>query len=502
MILVFSSFIFLLIFLPITILVYYVIPSKYTIGRNVVLLIASLVFYAWGDLYSLPILAGSILLNYVFALVIGKSQKPALSKAMVIIMLVFNVGLLFAFKYLSYTLKTVMRIIPAIQFEAPNWVLPLGISFFTFSAISYVLDVYFQASQAEKNVLNVALFISFFPKMVSGPIMKWEDFQKQLTDRRADMDTIVQGVQRFIIGLGKKVIISDTIGYVADCAFRTEGFSELSVLFAWFGVVAYIIQLYFDFSGYSDMAIGIGKLFGFNIDENFDYPLTAKSIAGFWATWHITLGTWVKHYIYTPVFRALSKKRNKKTGKRLNVRVCDYIALIVSWLIIGPWHGAGPKFIIYGLYNCVFILLERIFDNYKKKRKKAGKPIKENFFLDSVLPHVYFAIVIIFGQMIFRSDSLIASWGYFTAMIGAAGNAFVNSVGISYMQQYAIILVVGLLLSFPWGRLFKTKVLSKCPEKAVFAFDIAYKIALVGVLVLSIAFMFGNTYNPFIYMQF
>lgn len=493
----FSTLTFLVIFLPLSLIGYYLINNKI---KNIFLLIVSLLFYICGGAASLPVLAGSTLFNYIIALIMDRACRTKITKRIAMISAVtVNIGLLFCFKYLSYVISASAAIFDT-GISAPSWSMPLGISFFTFSSISYILDIYFGTSKSEKNLLDVALFITFFPKMISGPIVKWNTFQSQLADRKFSLDTLSNGVVRFIIGLGKKVIIADTIGVMADYAFNRDNFSELSVLAAWFGVLAYLIQLYFDFSGYSDMAIGIGKMFGFTIDENFDYPYVSKSVVEYWARWHITLGTWLKNYLYTPIFRSLSKKKNSAGKKKFSIKACDTIALLVTWIIIGEWHGAGLKFLIYGLYYFLFILLERKSDNYKKKRAKEGNPVKENFFIKSFLPHIYLIVVVIFGQLLFRANSLSDAFGYLGAMFGMSG-AFTSVPDMYYVSQYVLIFFIGVLFSIPWLRI------SKIPQKIEGTYlglicDNVGKLLLLGILIVSVAFTVGSTYNAFIYFNF
>lgn len=493
---VFSSLVFVLIFLPLSLAGYYLVPKKI---KNLFLLFASLVFYSWGGFHTLPIFLASIFGNYLFALAIEKTlQKKSLCKFIVIVMLSANIGLLVAFKYLTFMLKFVNRI-PHLSIAVPEWALPLGISFFTFSALSYVLDVYFEATKAEKNILNVALYISFFPKLISGPLMQWSDFHSQLENRKFDFEQFTGGLERFIVGFAKKTIIADSIALFADLVFNSPNFSSVSVFLAWFGVIAYLIQLYFDFSGYSDMAVGLGKMFGFTINENFNYPYVSKNITEFWGTrWHISLGTWVNHYIYTPVFRAVSKK-NPSTGKKLKTKYCDYIALIVSWCIIGPWHGAGLSYLAYGLYFCALIFFERLYEGYKKNRKKAGKPIIGNFFTRRILPHIYVFFAVSFGFLIFRANSLSAASKHFMALFGLAKNSVFNEIDTFYFAHYILLTLTGVVFSMPVVPALKKKLESKISPLVL---NLITKIILLGLLIVSISFAVGNTYKAFIYFNF
>lgn len=492
---VFSSLVFLLVFFPVVIGLNYLLPKKI---RNIFLILASLFFYSWGALNSIAIFAASIVANYFFALGIDKTkEKQNLCKFIMIIMLVANISLLFAFKYLE-TAIDFLNHFPKINLTAPHWALPLGISFFTFSAISYCLDVYFQACPAEKNFLNVALYISFFPKLISGPIVQWSTFKPQIESRIFTVEKFAEGLKRFVIGLAKKAVIADTIGGFCDFIFTKHDFSNVSVVLSWFAIFCYLIQLYYDFSGYSDMAVGLGKMLGFELDENFDHPFVSKNIVEFWTRWHITLGTWLKHYIYTPVFRALSKKKNPKTGKKLKTKTCDYISLLVSWCIIGPWHGAGLSYLIYGLYFCFFIILERMYDNYKKQRSKAGNPIKGNFLTEKILPHIYAIIVIAIGMMIFRSISTKNALRLGLSLFGLSGNPIYSPSDLLYLTQYAIIFFVGAFFSVPvvsWAE-------SKLKAKNTTAYTIISGISVLVLLIISLSFVVGSTYTAFIYFNF
>lgn len=493
----FSSLTFLFIFFPGVIFFNYIIKSQL---RNIFLLMASLFFYSWGDLKSVPIFIASIVFNYFFALGIDKAkEKEKLSKFIMILMLIANVGLLIAFKYLSSNLSFLNNVFN-LNLPVPKWSMPLGISFFTFSAISYCLDVFFQACSAEKNIFNVALYISFFPKLISGPIVKWTTFQTQLTERKFNIDTFSDGVERFIVGLAKKVIIADSIGSFVDYIFNRNDFSSISVLLAWFGTFSYMLQLYYDFSGYSDMAVGLGKMLGFELDENFNYPYISKNVVEFWARWHITLGTWLKHYIYTPIFRALSKKKNLKTGKKWKTKTCDYIALLISWCIIGPWHGAGLLYLIYGLFFCFFIICERVFENYKKQRTKAGNPLKESLFTREILPHIYLIFVVAIGLMIFRSNSTKCAIRFGLSLIGFGQNPFFNFDDSLYFSQYFITFIVGIIGSLPVIPLLNSKIENYNRGKKVLSF--AKPLILTLLLIVSISYMVTTTYNPFIYFNF
>ncbi len=490
----FSSLVFLLIFFPAVTGLYYAVPRR---CKNIFLLFASLFFYAWGGFRTLPLFLASMAANYAFALLIeGTRQRQGLCRGIAVCAIIANVGLLVAFKYLQFILKC-FDAVSGLSIAAPSWALPLGISFFTFSALSYVLDVYFGAVKAETNFLHVALYLSFFPKVVSGPIMQWSTFQSQLEERHCSIGQFSDGLKRFIVGLAKKLIIADSVASFADFIFNRTEFTSLSVLLTWFGVISYVIQLYYDFSGYSDMAVGLGSMFGFTVDENFCYPFISKRVAEYWGRWHITLGTWVKHYIYTPVFRALNVK-NRRTGKKRDAKICDYLALLVSWCIIGPWHGAGFHYLAYGLFYCTFIILERIWDNYKKKRAKTGRPLAWNPAATAFFSHCYFIIVMLIGQMVFRANSLTLAAKQLLAMLGLSGNCIVNDSDAFYFGTYLPIILLGIFGALPVVPLVKKKLAGWNGTSRVLLGALVH----LALLAVSLAFAVGNTYKAFIYFNF
>lgn len=490
----FSSLVFLLIFFPLVIGAYHIVPQRL---KNVFLLLASLFFYAWGGFHALPLFVASMVANYCFALLIGKYlQRERLCRLIVVFAIAANVALLVAFKYLGFILKCV-NAATGLSLPAPGWALPLGISFFTFSALSYILDVYFGAAKAEKNFFHVALYLAFFPKLVSGPIMQWSAFRSQLDSRSCTVEQFSAGLKRFIVGLAKKLVVADSLASFADFIFDRNDFASVSALLAWFGVIVYIVQLYYDFSGYSDMAVGLGKMLGFTVDENFNYPFASKRIAEYWGRWHITLGTWVKHYIYTPVFRALNV-RSKRTGKKRDAKYCDYAALLVSWCIIGPWHGAGFHYLAYGLFYCAFIIIERVWDNYKKKRAKAGKPLRWNPAIAACCSHLYFFVVLCIGQMLFRANSLTLAYKQLRAMFGLGASGFANATDAFYVSIYLPLILMGIIGGLPLIPFLRKKLASwDGMLRAVLS-----AILHIALLLLSVAFAVGNTYKAFIYFNF
>ncbi len=493
----FTSPIFLFLFIPLALTGYYLIRHNL---RNLFLLAASLTFYAFGEPRFVALLALSILMSYLFGRLIDRVKEHLVGKRLVLLLsLIWNFGLLFYFKYLIFTLKTVSAI-TNVQFALPEIALPLGISFFTFRTVSYILDIYCESVPVQKNIVDVALYVSFFPQVTMGPIMKYADFHTQLRDRKFDLDNCAEGVKRIILGLCKKLILSNGIAVMVDQAFST-GDSERSVLLAWMGIIGYLLQLYYDFSGYSDMAIGLGSLFGFQTKENFNFPYLSKSVAEFWARWHITLGTWMKDYLYVPAFRALNRKKVPLLDKTISVQMADYIALLAVWLFAGVWHGAAWHFIIYGLYNYFFILLERIKDNYLKQRRKRLKLKKQpETKLQAALAHIYFVIVIIFGQLLFRIPSGGAYFLYIKSMFGMMGNPLSSGFAQLMLMDNLLIFFLGILFCFPAAKMVKQWMQTYVITNRIY--KVVTPILYLVLFLVAISYMLLSSYNPFLYLNF
>lgn len=497
---VFSSTIFIFAFLPLALAGYYLIRGRL---RNLFLLGASLFFYAYGQPAFVLLLLANIALNYAFALIIdAKRQTRWLARLTLAAMLIFNLGLLFMFKYLASALSLFQNLSGA-SFILPSIALPLGISFFTFRSISYVLDVYFETEKAQRNPVNVALYISFFPQLTMGPIMKYHDFSGQLENRTASLDQFATGAKRFITGLAKKVILSNGIAFLVDSIYAMDG-SERGVLTAWLGAFSYLLQLYYDFSGYSDMAVGLSSMFGFRCMENFNYPYITKSIREYWNRWHISLSTWLRDYLYTPVFRGLMDKRNPVTKKTLTLRQCDTLALLVTWICNGVWHGAGLRYLLHGLYWFAFILYERGSQNRRKEKNKRNKkqglpPVKETRF-GAFRAHVYAIAVLVVGQVLFRADSMGAVIEYYGSMLGLRGNAFADSFFFSAVQGNWIFLLLGVLFCMPVVPALLALCEKRGATRAMLA--VAEPLVYAGLLIVNWALVMSGTYQSFIYFQF
>ena len=464
----FSSVPFLYYFLPAVLFFYYVIFKKSRLLQNVFLLLASLFFYAWGEPKFVLIMGVSILVNWMAGLILSKNlQKKGLSKGIVAVDAVLNLGLLFVFKYLNFTGDILGLTVPKIA-------LPIGISFFTFQAMSYVLDVYRGKAGVQTNLLYVGLYISFFPQLIAGPIVRYETVAHEIKNRKETLDDFFDGFARFVAGLAKKVLLSNSLGLLADQAFgAVERGEEISVLFGWLGAVAYAMQIFFDFSGYSDMAIGLGRMFGFHFLENFNYPYISTSISEFWRRWHISLGSWFRDYVYIP----LGGSRVSKARNVLN--------LFVVWSLTGLWHGANYTFILWGLLFFVLIAVEK-FTGFEKR---GGRILKVGKWL-------YTMLFVLLGWVLFRSVNLENALIYLKAMVGIGAKGFADGMFIGWLVQNAVVLAVGAVLCTPLFRWLG----EKTKDSALVGW---LKVAgLFLLFVLSVASLVGSAYNPFIYFNF
>lgn len=499
-----TSTLFLFLFFPLTLLGYYLVRREL---KNVFLLLASILFYFLSDPNSIWIIVVSIAVNYLLGLGIGHNVKSAnnqsdeqsgksnriIAKVLLILGLVFNFGMLLYYKYTGFALETANALFK-LDFTIPIIGLPIGISFFTFRTVSYLLDVYWNTSPAQKNPINAALYISFFPQVTMGPITKYSDFAGQLGVRKFDADMFADGLKQMVLGLFKKVVFANGVGTMVDYIFDMPH-SERTVVMAWLGIIGYLVQLYYDFGGYSDMAIGLGKLFGFKTPKNFDYPYASKSVVDFWNRWHITLGAWLKDYIYTPVFRSLQGK------KKIPIFWCDIIALFAVWLFSGAWHGAAWSFIAWGLYQFAFIAFERTVEyKQKQRRKKLGLKKQPETKLHKVLSHVYFIPVLIIGQTMFRIEGFWNFFPYVGGMFGIGGGGFINTNTVFNWSQNAVLLIVGTIFCFPVAK--KLNELCDKHEALGSVRMIARPLFYAAVAVVAVSFVFTSTYQAFIYAQF
>lgn len=477
---VFSSATFLFLFLPLVCFFYWLPDvvaylkkkteeNKNCRYKNFVLLISSIVFYAWGEPVFVLVMLLSIVANYLFGKQIDKHRNH--DKAILICSVIFNLGILFIFKYLCFTLNNIGLFLNK-DFSYIKIALPIGISFFTFQAMSYVIDVYKKTTEVQNNPFSLGLYISLFPQLVAGPIVRYETIAKEIDYRTVNKDEIADGIVRFIVGLGKKVLLADNIALIADVAFETS-IPEMSVSLAWTGAIAYTLQIYFDFSGYSDMAIGLGKMFGFHFLENFNYPYVASSITEFWRRWHISLSSWFRDYVYFPL-----------GGSRVNSKTRHFFNLLVVWALTGLWHGANWTFILWGLFYFILLIIEKSLGLDKNK---------------SILGHIYTMFFVIIGWVLFRSDSISYAFDYIMVMFGGI-NPTAIGINFNFNVHTFVALLVGLCCSMP---LFpKIQTLLNSWEKHEKLVVVVNTIFIIAVFVVSAIFVASSSYSPFIYFNF
>lgn len=465
---VFSSTIFLCVYLPLVLLGYYICPKK---GRNLFLLIASLVFYAWGEPKYVFLMIFSILVNYIFGRLMDKHRENKKRlKLMLVLSVVIDIGLLSVFKYTDFIITNVNAIFGA-NFDLLNIALPIGISFYTFQAMSYTIDVYRNDVRVQKNLIDFGMYITMFPQLIAGPIVRYADVQDQLADRSVTTADFSEGIMRFVVGLGKKVLLANQMGAVWSEIYALGG--DVSALMAWTGAIAYTFQIYFDFSGYSDMAIGLGRMFGFKFPENFRYPYQSVSITDFWRRWHITLSTWFKEYLYIP----LGGNRCGLARQALN--------LLIVWSLTGFWHGAGWNFVMWGLYYFVILFIEKLF-----LLKALDK-------LPKLFRHVYALLLIVIGWVIFASDDVGVLLPYLGSMFGA--NGAVGGMDVYTLFTKAVLLIICCVASTELPKRLFLSATGAMNEKAAFTIKSVMTIAL---LALSMILLIGDSYNPFLYFRF
>ena len=471
----FSSTFFIYIFLPTVLVLYYGLCRKQS-ARNKVLLISSLLFYAWGEPKFVLIMLLSIVANYYFGLLVHKARHTAKAKVYLIYMIVFNLGILMIFKYLGFMVQS-MNDLFKVTLKVPQIALPIGISFFTFQSISYVVDVYRGDGKVLKNPLDVGLYISFFPQLIAGPIVRYETIAKEIHNRRTTVNDFVDGISRFIIGLSKKVILSNQFALIADKAFGMYAAEAMTVSFAWLGAISYMLQIYFDFGGYSDMAIGLGKMFGFHFNENFNFPYVAKSVSDFWRRWHISLGTWFRDYVYIP----LGGNRVSPMKHLRNI--------MVVWLLTGIWHGANWTFIVWGLYFGVLLMIEK-FTGLGSRMNRS-----------KVIGHIYTLSLVLLSWVIFRADSLEQAISYIGCMFGKTDHSLTNSLASLYFKENFYIMIIGILACMPFSKKAKTVYKRLTPLYKQFV-KLGCMVLLSILFLVSVSYLVKGTYNPFIYFNF
>ena len=455
---VFSSLIFIFRFLPVFLIVYFITPKKY---KNFTLLIFSLIFYTFGEPRYFPLMIASILVDYFVSIKIEKNYNNRNKcRLLLLISIIFNIGMLFFFKYYNFFIDNINMIFYT-SFKELSLSLPLGISFYTFQTLSYTIDVYNGKIKAERNLIDFGAFVSAFPQLIAGPIVKYTDINIEIKNREFNLSNLEIGLEEFIIGLGKKVLIANNIGMLWTEIYN-KNLNDISMPLAWIGILAFSFQIYFDFSGYSSMAIGLGKMLGFTFPKNFNFPYISRSISEFWRRWHITLSSWLKEYVYIPL-----------GGNRVG-KIRYLFNLLILWFLTGFWHGAEYTFIIWGLYFFVLIYLEKLFlKNFLNKHK--------------IFSHIYTIFFLLIGWCIFAIDDISILKLFINRMI-----SFDFSLDwIYYISNYFIVFIICFISSTPLIQRLYTKI-----NKEIRA------ILIVLIFILSVAYLVDSTYNPFLYFRF
>lgn len=470
---------FLFLFLPIVLFVYYVFLRKTKHAKNIFLLLASLYFYASGERYYLKLILFVIVVNWVFGLLVEVfKDKTLFRKLLLFADVAINLTVLGRFKYTGFVINNINRFFHT-DFVDPKIVLPIGISFFTFQAMSYTIDVYRGNGKVQKNPLNVGLYISLFPQLIAGPIVRYETVAEQINHREENLKDFTKGICRFVIGLGKKVLIANSVGLVADTIFATALGSTVysSVLATWLGAISYTLQIFFDFAGYSDMAIGLGLMFGFSFEENFNYPYISKSISEFWRRWHMSLQTWFRDYVYFPL-----------GGSRVKSKARLIFNLFVVWALTGIWHGSNWTFIAWGLMYFVLLTFEKL-SGFGKRMEKSGGAL-------AFVSHVYTLLFVMLGWVLFRADNIGQAILYMKAMFGMNTMRFADAGVLELLQMNWMYYVAAIIASMPIAKKLDEKWNTKV------WWNVCYVLFLIVVLFLCIAYILNNSYNPFIYFNF
>lgn len=478
---VFSSLLFLFYFLAPTLIIYGLVPNRY---KNVTLFIVSLFFYAWGEPTYVFLMIFSAVFNYLSGFVIGKNK----SKTALIVNCVVNLGLLVVFKYSDFFISTVNSVIRT-NFPLLKLALPIGISFYTFQALSYCIDVYRGKTRVQKDFVSFGLYLSFFPQLIAGPIVRYDDIANQLGNHPQKIKMFSEGVQRFCAGLAKKVLIANNVGQLWELTAAT---ADRSMLSAWLGIIAYTFQIYYDFSGYSDMAIGLGKMFGFEFCENFNYPYISKSITEFWRRWHISLSSWFKEYVYIPLGGSHIYESDYHTTTRIGrlvftpakkAKLRIYMNIFVVWMLTGLWHGASFNFVAWGVYYGILLVIEKQF--LLKRLEK----------LPSAVRVIYTMFVVIIGWVFFASADFGSAFSYIASMFNVFNFGITDNVFLFRFFSYWIVLLAAFLGSSPKIRKYFMNVTSGK------LYWLRHVLAFV-VLIVCVAYLVDDTYNPFLYFRF
>lgn len=461
---VFSSLLFIFIYLPVTLAVYYLVPKKW---RNIWLFAVNLVFYGWGEPVYILLMIFSIIVNYTAGYMVDRHRDRG--RQIIAVSVVINLGLLMFFKYYDFIAAN-LSLIPALSFIRPLGIsLPIGISFYTFQTMSYPIDVYRGDGKVQKNFVSFGNFVVLFPQLIAGPIVRYKDIDDQLSERHENIAQFASGVQRFTIGLAKKVLLANGIGKLWDI-YAVGDPSGFSAAAAWLGALAFTFQIYFDFSGYSDMAIGLGRMLGFEFLENFNYPYIAKTVTEFWRRWHISLSTWFRDYVYIPL------GGNRKGLSR------QFINIFIVWALTGLWHGASWNFLLWGVYYALLLMLEKAF------------LLKLFDRLPNFIGHIYTLLAVIIGWVLFSVEELPFTLAYLSSMFGG-GSGLISQDFLYYLRDYGLVLIILVLASTPLPKL----VYNKLPERLT---KVLTPVLIVLTLLISTAYLVDSTYNPFLYFRF
>lgn len=467
---VFSSLLFIFIFLPAVFFTYYISPRKL---KNPVLVIASLIFYAWGEPVYIGLMLLTATLDYTGSLLIDRyREKKMIRLGVLISCMTADLGILFFFKYYDFLINNINILLQS-SINTTDLALPIGISFYTFQSMSYVIDVYLDKVKAQKNIINYATYLTMFPQLIAGPIVKYIEVAREVENRRESLALFGEGAELFMTGLAKKVLLANNIAILWTSVKPMAG-GELSVATAWLGIIAFSFQIYFDFSGYSDMALGLGKMFGFNFLKNFNYPYISNSITEFWRRWHISLGSWFREYLYIPL------------GGNKEGSLKQYRNLFIVWFLTGLWHGANWNFIIWGLYFGIFVTVEKIF------------LLKWLDNIPSVLRHIYTLVVVIVGWVIFEFESIYEVAVFIGVMFGFGTVSLIDSRAIYYIYSYGILLIICAVCSTPILKKAVIYLEEKMTRISAAAMPAVYLLLVFFVT----AYLVNQSYNPFLYFRF
>ena len=464
----FSSIPFLYYFLPSVLILYFIVPKKL---KNTVLMLSSLVFYGWGEPKYVVLMIASIVIGYFSGILIEAFSEKKLSKVFLGISVAVNLGFLAYFKYADFFIEN-FNAVTELSVSLLRIALPIGISFYTFQILSYTIDVYRKDVAAQKNIINLACYITMFPQLIAGPIVRYSDIARQLEERTHSFENFSKGIRRFILGLGKKILIANSLGEFCDIFKASD---DKSILFYWLYAVAFGLHVYFDFSGYSDMAIGLGRIFGFRFSENFNYPYISKSATEFWRRWHMSLGTWFRDYVYIP----LGGNRVTKPKWFFNI--------FVVWFLTGFWHGAAWNFIIWGLFFAVLLIVEKVFLlKYLKKSK--------------VISRIYTLVAVGISFVIFNATDMKEAFSYIGGMFGAGDVPLVSTEFFYYLKSFAVTLIIGIIGATPVVKKAVEKVFENSKvSKFIWVLE---PIGLVVLLMVMTAYLVDGSFNPFLYFRF